>query len=338
MDQNITIEDVAKLAGVSRATAGRVVGGYGNASAKSREKVLKAVAELDYRPNVMAQGLRGQSTKTIAVILGSIRNNYCNRLISAVENAAQERGYNVIICNTNERIEQEILHLQNMYSRFVDGIVMMSACKNNQEINESYKELYQGDTPIVFVDRKISGLDSSIIQSNNEESSYEATKYLLSLGHKRIGVLATDHFSTVNERIIGYQKALTEHGIKLDEDIILFAGQGEKNLAAEMTKKLLQDKSITALYILNNSLCVRALSEIKKMKMSIPKDLSLLVWDDEEMNELLDITTIVQPIEEIGKRAIDKLIDYKANQENADKTEEIFKAHIVFRKSCNIIT
>ncbi|WP_333813949.1 LacI family DNA-binding transcriptional regulator [Muricomes intestini] len=337
MEQNITIEDVAKLAGVSRATAGRVVGGYGNTSQQSREKVLQAVRELNYRPNLVAQGLRGQSTKTIAVILGSIKNNYCNHMIYAVEKEAQKKGYNVIICNTHEDMNQEIRHLQNMYSRRVDGIVMMSACRTDEEIKAQYKELYNGDTPIVFVDRKIKGLTSSVIQSNNESISYEATKYLLGLGHKNIGILATEDYSTVNERIKGYKRALVEREIPFSPKNVQFAAQGEKIKVAEMTGKLLRDRSkITAIYVLNNSLCAGVLSELKRQNKKIPEDMSLLVWDDEDLNELLDITTVVQPIEEIGKMAVNKLIQNMRNRgEMEENTKEILDAHIIYRNSCS---
>lgn len=339
MEKNITIEGVAKLAGVSRATAGRVVGGYGNTSEKSKEKVLRAVEELNYRPNLVAQGLRGQSTKTIAVILGSIKNNYCNRMIYALEKEAQKKDYNLIICNTHENMEEEIRHLQNMYSRKVDGIVMMSACRTDDEIKEAYKGLYKGDTPIVFIDRKIKGLDSSVIQSNNETVSYEATKYLLGLGHRKIGVLATEDYSTVNERIKGYKRALEEYNIPFESQILQFAAQSGKSKVAEMTAEFLKEEAgVTALYVLNNSLCAGVLLELKIEKKKVPKDISLLVWDDEDLNELLDITTIVQPIEEIGKMAINKLIQYKRGKEIIESSsKEILDAHIEYRNSCKSV-
>lgn len=340
MEKKITIEDVAKLAGVSRATAGRVVGGYGNASEKSREKVKKAVKELNYRPNLVAQGLRGQSTKTIAVILGSIKNNYCNRMIYAVEKEAQKKGYNVIVCNTHEDIEQEISHLQNMYSRQVDGIVLMSAYKTDEEIEEQYRELYIGKTPVVLIDRKINGLASSVIQSNNEQASYEATKYLLQLGHREIGILATEDYSTVNERIKGHKRALIEKGIKFKEKNIQFVAQSNNEEVAEMMREFLTEKSdVTAIYVLNNSLCIGVLTELKKENKVIPQDISLLVWDDEELNELLDITTVVQPIEEIGRLAINKLIqNMNKNSRRFESSKEILDSYIVYRKSCRKIS
>lgn len=109
-DRTITIDDVARLAGVSRATVGRVVGNYGSVSEKSKERVWEAVKQLDYQPNLIARGLRSQSTKTIAVVIGSIRNTYSTALVYAVEKEAQKKGYNVLICTTHEDIEKEIKH------------------------------------------------------------------------------------------------------------------------------------------------------------------------------------------------------------------------------------
>lgn len=332
MDTQITIADVAKSAGVSTATAGRVVGGYGNVSEKSREKVLRAVRELNYRPNMMAQSLRRNTTNTIAVILGSIKNNYCNRLIYAIEKEAQKYGCNVIICNTHEDPQQEYRHLQEMYSRHVDGVILMSSVKDFSLVEESYRDLYIGDMPIVFVDRTIRGLNSYVVQCNNKEVSYEAVDYLIGLGHKKIGVLATDDYSTVKERIEGYYKALEDHGLPCSSELILYSDQNYKQ-----SLEYFREKKITAMYVLNNNLCIDVLNMVKRRNLCIPKDLSLVVWDDEEINDYLDITTIAQPVEQIGKIAVKNLLKKKEMEKNTEN-HEILKAEILFRKSCDIVS
>lgn len=336
MDTRITIADVAKSAGVSTATAGRVVGGYGNVSEKSRQKVLKAVEKLNYRPNVVAQSLRRNVTNTIAVILGSIKNNYCNKLIYAIEKEAQKHGCNVIICNTHEDPAQEYRYLQEMYSRQVDGVILMSTIKDIMSVEEVYRDLYISDMPKVFVDRTIKGLDSRAIQSNNKEVSYDAVNYLIGLGHKKIGVLATDEYSTVRERIEGYRKALEDNGVPYLSDLILYSCPGEGNQDYEQKLKYIWEKEVTAIYILNNNLCIDVLNMVKKQKLRIPEDISLIVWDDEEINDYLDITTIAQPVEQIGKIAVTNLLEQR---DKAIDTEghEILKADIIFRKSCGRI-
>lgn len=333
MDNQITIADVAKSAGVSTATAGRVVGGYGNVSEKSREKVLRAVRELNYRPNVVAQSLRRNTTNTIAVILGSIKNNYCNKLIYAIEKEAQKHGCNVIICNTHEDPVQEYRHLQEVYSRHVDGVILMSAIKDFETVEEVYKDLYISDMPKVFVDRTIQGLNSHVIQSNNKEMSYKAVNYLVSLGHKKIGVLATDNYSTVRERIEGYCKALEDNGILYSPELILYSYPNEGSQDYKQRLKYIREKEITAIYVLNNTLCIDVLNMMKKQKLKIPEDLSLVVWDDEEINDYLDITTIAQPVEQIGKIAVRNLLKQR-NKTIDMEDHEILKADIIFRKSC----
>ena len=219
-DRTITIDDVAKLAGVSRATAGRVVGNYGSVSEKSRERVWDAVRQLDYQPNLIARGLRSQTTKTIAVIVGSIRNTYSTALVYAVEKEAQKKGYNVLICTTHEDIEKELKHLKDLNSRKVDGVILMSAYRADANMDKKYKEFYISKLPIVFVDRNIPGINRDVIQSENFDASYKATKYLMDMGHRKIGIIATSNFSTVQERIKGYKAAFANAGIEYDESLI----------------------------------------------------------------------------------------------------------------------
>ena len=270
MKKVITIEDVAKLSGVSRATVGRVIGNYGSVSEKSRQRVLEAIEQLNYKPNIIAQGMRGNSTKTIAVVLGDVKNNYCNALVYVVEKEAQKRGYSVIICNTRENVGQEMMHIQNMRNRKVDGIILMSAFTDEKQIPENGRELYEGSEPIVFVDRMIQGISGDIVVSNNEEISYEATMHLLKLGHRHIGVIATVNYSTIQERIRGYERALKEYGISMDTDLIEKIENFDRGEAQIAAAKLLDEHpEVTAVYVLNNSLCGGVLLELKKRKLKV---------------------------------------------------------------------
>lgn len=336
-EQTITIDDVARAAGVSRATAGRVVGNYGSVSEKSRQRVWAAVKELDYRPNLIARGLRANETKTIAVIVGSIKNNYSTALVYAVEKEAQKKGYDILICNTHENEELEVKHLKNLDSRKVDGVILMSAYKADTEMPEELKQLYLGKLPIVFVDRKIRGINRDVIQSENFEASYEATKYLINMGHRKIGVVATANFSTVQERIKGYKAACIEKGIEIEESLIAKVPGLSCEESRIMTRELLNiHPDLTALYILNNSLSSGVLLELKARNMKVPQNVSLLAWDDEDFNELLDITTVVQPIEEIGKQAIRRLFELIGeNEEEPEYEWKKLKTRLIIRNSCS---
>lgn len=337
-DRTITIDDVAKLAGVSRATAGRVVGNYGSVSEKSRERVWDAVRQLDYQPNLIARGLRSQTTKTIAVIVGSIRNTYSTALVYAVEKEAQKKGYNVLICTTHEDIEKELKHLKDLNSRKVDGVILMSAYRADANMDKKYKEFYISKLPIVFVDRNIPGINRDVIQSENFDASYKATKYLMDMGHRKIGIIATSNFSTVQERIKGYKAAFTNAGIEYDESLIASVDELSDKMSRKVCHEFLEEHpDITALYILNNSLCSGVLLDLKERQMKIPQDISLLVWDDEEYNELLDITTIEQPITEIGKQATRRLFELIGEPEETTDFEcKKLDPELIIRKSCTL--
>lgn len=337
-DRTITIDDVAKLAGVSRATAGRVVGNYGSVSEKSRERVWDAVRQLDYQPNLIARGLRSQTTKTIAVIVGSIRNTYSTALVYAVEKEAQKKGYNVLICTTHEDIEKELKHLKDLNSRKVDGVILMSAYRADANMDKKYKEFYISKLPIVFVDRNIPGINRDVIQSENFDASYKATKYLMDMGHRKIGIIATSNFSTVQERIKGYKAAFANAGIEYDESLIASVDELSDKMSRKVCHEFLEEHpDITALYILNNSLCSGVLLDLKERQMKIPQDISLLVWDDEEYNELLDITTIEQPIIEIGKQATRRLFELIGEPEETTDFEcKKLDPELIIRKSCTL--
>lgn len=337
-DRTITIDDVAKLAGVSRATTGRVVGNYGSVSEKSRERVWDAVRQLDYQPNLIARGLRSQTTKTIAVIVGSIRNTYSTALVYAVEKEAQKKGYNVLICTTHEDIEKELKHLKDLNSRKVDGVILMSAYRADANMDKKYKEFYISKLPIVFVDRNIPGINRDVIQSENFDASYKATKYLMDMGHRKIGIIATSNFSTVQERIKGYKAAFANAGIEYDESLIASVDELSDKMSRKVCHEFLEEHpDITALYILNNSLCSGVLLDLKERQMKIPQDISLLVWDDEEYNELLDITTIEQPITEIGKQATRRLFELIGEPEETTDFEcKKLDPELIIRKSCTL--
>ena len=336
MPKPITITDVAIYAGVSRATAGRVIGNYGIVSDEARKKVTDAIAALNYQPNSFAQGLRNRESKTIAVVLGSIKNSYCNSLVYAIEKEATENGYNVLICNTQENVEKERLQLQNIYGKMVDGICLISAFSRGSFIPKRDRFLYNGEVPLIVLDREIKGLEMELIQSTNKKSSYDATSYLISAGHTKIGVIGTKEYSTVIDRVSGYKKALRNYNIPVDESLISYGDYFEEKMGAMLTNELLRrHPEMTALYVLNDSFCPGVLIELKKWGLKIPDDLSLLVWDDSELNELHEITAIVQQVDETGKRAVQRLLSLIKNPElRRERQKVLLPTELIVRASC----
>ena len=333
-NNRITIADVAKSAGVSAATVGRVVGGYGTVSSKTRDKVMQAIAELGYSPNVVAQGLRSRKTKTIAVVIGSISNSFFANMVNAIENEADEYGYNVIICNTNEDPELEMKHIVNLQARMIDGIILSSAWPVGSMRPEK-ESVYCCGVPVVMVDRRVEGLDFDVIESENFAGSYKTTNYLIALGHRKIGILGTGNYSTINDRIAGYKQALADRKIEFQPRRVLTPRRKKNQYnTMEIDNFFLSNRDMTAVMILNNSLAETALLRLDHLAAYDRDKLSIICWDDAGMNKLLGLTTVQQFPEEIGREAAKRVIGLIEKRDLPGEKKNIIGTELIIRSSC----
>lgn len=333
-NNRITIADVAKSAGVSAATVGRVVGGYGTVSSKTRDKVMQAIAELGYSPNVVAQGLRSRKTKTIAVVIGSISNSFFANMVNAIENEADEYGYNVIICNTNEDPELEMKHIVNLQARMIDGIILSSAWPVGSMKPEK-ESVYRCGVPVVMVDRRVEGLDFDVIESENFAGSYKTTNYLIALGHRKIGILGTGNYSTINDRIAGYKQALADRKIEFQPRRVLTPRRKKNQYnTMEIDNFFLSNRDMTAVMILNNSLAETALLRLDHLAAYDRDKLSIICWDDAGMNKLLGLTTVQQFPEEIGREAAKRVIGLIEKRDLPGEKKNIIGTELIIRSSC----
>ncbi|MDR2364092.1 MAG: LacI family transcriptional regulator [Spirochaetaceae bacterium] len=331
----VTINEVAEFSGVSKATVGRVIGNYGVVAEKTKQKVLSAIEKLNYVPNALAQGMRNKTTKIIAIVVGSIKNNFFTEIIYAIEQIATKNHFNVIICNSQEDIEKEIMHLKSLYSRRIDGIIIAPAYMADNKIKNENLYLYDSTIPTVLIDRKVGNLNKAVIHSDNFNGSYKATEYLISLGHKHIGVIATRNFITVNDRINGYKKALKNYKINFYEHYIEAADyEDDDSVLSAVDNLLTKNKSITAIMVLNDNLIGTILAGIKRMGLIIPDDISVLSWDDNAITKLFDITTITQQANEIGELAVKNLFEIINSEEKVHPKEIILETNLIERKSC----
>lgn len=336
---SVTIEDVARRAGVSRATAGRVIGNYGKTSETVQKKVMDAAAELNYSPNAMAQSLRSKKTNTIAVVVDRISNHFFVKVIEEIEKAAFNSSYSVIICNTHEDVKNEIIQLQSLKSRRVDAIILAPAYTDDEEIRRREIGLYESDIPLVFIDYVPEGIRADSIISDNYAGGYKATEYLISLGHRKIGILMTDKFFTEKQRVAGYMDALKDSGIDFQSTWVVKADSQEFGQSSHTIKELLMiNNDITAVMIVNNGLCAGTVAGLQESGKRVPDDLSLIVWDDSEVTELMKITTIVQFPEFIGKVAFHRAIELINDKAKAkEEFKKSLAVELRVRNSCQKI-
>src|SRR4030081_1609772 len=208
-----TVHDVARRAGVSTSTVSHVVNNTRFVSDELRERVLAAMRELDYTPNAAARMLTLKRSHTIGLIVSDIRNPFFASVARGVEDVAQEQGYTLVLCNSDESAEREAACLNALETRAVDGVLLASA----GVADEHLQRLVRARFPIVLVDRDPPELEAPAVLLDNEGAAYRAVWHLITRGHRRIAMLSgRAAISTTTERIAGYRRGLHEAGIEMD--------------------------------------------------------------------------------------------------------------------------
>ncbi len=328
-----TAKDVAAYAGVSTATVARVVGGYGYVSEETRRRVLEAVRALNYHPNAIARSMVKGSTNTIGLVVSDTANPFYPDVIRGVEDVCHRAGYNVILCNSDEDVEKEQRYLRVLMAKQIDGLIMTTTSDGVSYL----LDITQRKIPVVMLDRapKGSGFDSVTV--DNRGGAYEAVQHLIKLGHRRIGVItAPTRIWTSNERLEGYKMALKEHGIPIQSELIYQDDRKEEGGYRGAMRLMGIDNPPTALFTTNNLRTVGALRYLKERGVNIPKQLSIIGFDDQSWMGLLDppLTVVAQPAYFLGTSAGELLVQRLQGKAPMEEQVVVMKASLVVRKSC----
>jgi len=335
MRQRKTLKDVAKEAGVSVSMASRVLGNYGYFSEETRSKVLKAAEKLNYKPDVIARGLKTRQTKAIGVIISDVVTFFFTTLVRGVEDVASQNGYSVILCNSDEDPTKEREYLLALYERGVDGLIVSPSIGNHSYL----KKLVRGGMPLVLVDRRIRGLKVPTVTVDNQTGSYEAVNYLINLGHRRIGIITgLKGVTTSEERLAGYKRALEKNHLSLDPELIK-EGDYRREKAQEATQELLRMKNPpTALFVCNEPMTSGALLTLRENKVKIPEEMAIIGFDDPIWAPLTEppLTAVRQPSYSIGTIACQALLQKlrKNNRGRPLHEEIVLKPKLIVRQSC----
>uniref|UniRef100_A0A7C3MQG0 LacI family transcriptional regulator n=1 Tax=Dictyoglomus thermophilum TaxID=14 RepID=A0A7C3MQG0_DICTH len=329
-----TMKDVAKLAGVSISTVSHVINKTRYVEKETRERVYEAIKTLGYRPNILASSLRKKITNTIGLIISNITNLFYPEVVRGVEDYLTKFNYNLILCNSDEDVEKEKNYIEVLFSRRVDGLIITPS--KSSETRENLDLFREKNIPIVLVDRKIEGLDEDVVLVDNVKGTYDAINYLISLGHKRIGIITGPLDTTTGyERLEGYLKALEDNNIKKDNNLI-YEGDFKEKGGYEGTSYLLNLKNPpTAIFSSNNLMVLGSLKRITEIGVKIPSDLSLISFDDMEWFPYFSppLTAVYQPAYELGETAV-KLLFERLKRGRKKKKEVILPTKLVIRESC----
>jgi len=331
----IKIQDVAKKAGVSTATVSRVINGYEHVSDKLRKRVQDAIDELNYKPNQIAKSLASQKTNLIGILVPDLKYDYYASMLSSIEESASRYNYNIIVCNIKENLEKEKRYINILKEMWVDGIILM-----HEKLNDTIKKLLlECQIPIVLASIKLKELNFPSINIDDFRAAYDATKYLIDLGHKRISIIAGDmrDYTAGYERFRGYRQALKDNDIPLRQKYFQQGNFTIQDGYNAMRKLLENERDLpTAVFAVSDSMAVGAMNCMIDRGYDVPNDISIMGFDDIDLASAVrpKLTTVNQPAEKIGSLAVDLLIKCVKKEYDEIEKEIILEHRIVARGTC----
>jgi len=338
--QKTTLADIAKALGVSKTLVSLVLNGRGDEhgiSADTPKRVLIKAKELNYRPNPIARGLRTGKSHTIGLIVTDISNIFMAKIARAIEDKVRKFGYHLIFCSSDEDTERENALIQMMQERQADGLIIMSAAKEPERIQELLKE----DYPFVLIDRFLEDTKTNYVGVDNFESSKQAVLHLLDQGYENVAFLGITpkHLSPIVDRERGYLEALKIRNIKLNKKLACDIPFDNIKSAVykELNELCFPEKKIDAIFAANNSIAIACLQFFKEKGLQLPTDVALISYDDIDLFSFTNppVSAVAQPIQDIGEKAVDLLMQYinAKSSKGLELEHHEIKGQLIIRES-----
>lgn len=328
-----TIRDVARRAGVGVGTVSRVLNSKGHVSNATREKVLRAVEELNYQPNNLARSLATGRSRLVALVIPDITNPFFPTVARGVEDAASTMGYTVVLCNTDGDPAQEMAYAKTLRELRVDGIIFVVSSPDSAAV----WELLRGHFPLALIDRQVEGASVDAVLVDNVSSAREATRHLIRLGHRRIAhISGPPQLTTSRDRLRGYLEALGEAGLEADETLIR-AGDFRYHSGYARMKELLEAQDPpTAVFAANDLMAIGAIRALGESGRRVPDDVAVVGFDDILLASLVRpaLTTVSQPAYQMGVTATELLIRRMDGLVSGPPQEVVLTPQLVIRESC----
>jgi LacI family transcriptional regulator len=328
-----TIADVARASGVGKMTVSRVVNGGRLVSASTAARVRAAIRSLGYEPNEAARMLKGQSSKTIGLIVPDLADSFFSICAHAVQQLAAKRGYLTLLLVSERDGQSEARELAMMKSRNIAGILIVPS---RPDSIRQLKEVRTQGVPVVMLDRTFPGLDAAVVMVDNERGANKAVHHLVEHGHKSILCVGYDsQFNSIGQRIEGYQKAMAQAGLKRE----LLIAEEASAICPRLMKRLRSSKPPTALFTLNNVTTINILQALQRESLRVPEEVAVVGFDDFEMAPLLRVplTAVRQPAAALGKAAAQLLlawIDSRDFEKRPVNGQIMLPTELIIRRSC----
>lgn len=333
--KKMTLEEIGKLAGVSRATVSRVVNGYPYIRPEVRKRVEKVIAETGYQPNLIARSLASDRSNIIGLVVPNqatavFTDPYFPRLIQGITQAASQNKLTLALFLFHSREEEDITIESIVNTSLVDGLIITA----DRKVDPIAQALLERQVPFVQLGRpELRPKRIHFVDVDNVDGGKMATEYFISLGYQRIAIIASDQNTAGDDRLSGYYAALQAHGIPVDDRLVEF-GDFSMRSASQAMKRLLPYEP-DAVFVCSDSMALGALSAIREAGLSVPDDIAVIGYDDlpPAIQSMPPLTTIRQPIFETGQLAVRTLIEI-LDARSKSATRHILNNQLVIRHSC----
>lgn len=332
--ESINIKKLAEALNLSTSTISRAFRDNSDISQETKAMILAKAKELNYQPNHYASNLREQKSKTIAVIVPELANNYFSRAIHGIERVARENGYHILIYVTNDDYNKEVNFIRHLHNGRADGIIMSVSGEAND--HDYLKQYGKNRLPLVFFDRIYEDIDTPRVITNDYKSSFSATEHLIEQGCKRIAYMVINKSLSIGKtRMQGYLDALKQHQIPFDDQLIIDCSNSyEEN--SIIIKKALQNLKPDGVFTSVERLAFATYYACYDLGVHIPKDLKVITFSSLEIAPLLNpsLTTITQPAIEIGEEAAKLFFTILADKTGENTHQEVvLESKIIVRNS-----
>ncbi len=309
----VRLEEVARRAGVSPSTVSRILNGTARVRESKRQAVEQAIADLDYHPNVMARGLARGRTMSVGVITQDIASPFYNETLKGIEDSLAGAGYAPLFVSGHWNGVKEAERMALLVARRVDGLIVLTGM-----IDDATLLGYALRLPLVVTGRNLQGPNVVSIQLGNEQAAFDATRYLIELGHTRIAHISGPESNVdAQARLAGYQRALTEAGLPVDERLIAAGDFHEASGLLALNQLLETRLNFTALFIANDQMAYGARLALYRKGIRVPEDVSLIGFDDlpASLYTTPPLTTVRQPVYDLGRAAGEAMLRMIQGQE-----------------------
>ncbi|MCL4386078.1 MAG: LacI family transcriptional regulator [Cyanobacteria bacterium] len=320
---DVSIKDIAHEAGVAISTVSNVINKTRFVTSQTKEKVIEAIEKLDYRPNIIARGLRIHSTRTVAVIVPDISSSFFSQVINGIEEVARKRNYTLILGCTSFDYNEEKRITNILLNSFIDGFIFFSGFDNYELI----KKIYDKNVPVVSLDKDLGDCDIPTVVIDNFAAVESSVDYLCKFGHEKIGYISFtyDKQTTVRKRFEGYLSGLKKNNLEYDPDIVLISPEmrlHETTFTYETVKNFLKKGKIpTAFLTVADVFAFGLIRALKDEGFKVPEDVSVMGFDNILFSQFTDplLTTVKQPKSLMGNIAMNLLLDIIEGKEISNK-------------------